>query len=398
FIMPHKFFQAKYGQSLRELIAKGNHLGEVVHFGDQQVFAKGTTYTCLLFLDKGGNEHFHYLKVHDLGAWRANGEAIEGEIRAEKATRKEWNFVVGPGAALFERLNAMPVKLGDVAGKIFQGLVTSADPVYLLEPLGPEQGGYVRVKSQSTGIEYTLESGIVRPLCKGALDIRHYTTDPSKRVLFPYDVKASARQGKPVLIPEDTFLKQFPKVWRYLKEHYDILCDREKGKMRHPDWYGYVYPKSVSLFAKRKILTPSIALSASYALDTKGELYFVGSGGGGGGGYGIILQDDPQLAYEYVLGLLNSKALDFYLKQVSTPYAGGYYAYNRQYIEQLPIRTIDFSDPTDKTRHDRMVELVDSMLELHRDAREAKAAHDKKLIQRQIDATDKQIDQLVYEL
>src|SRR4030042_5574841 len=32
FILPHKFFNAQYGQPLRSLLAKGNHLGEVVHF------------------------------------------------------------------------------------------------------------------------------------------------------------------------------------------------------------------------------------------------------------------------------------------------------------------------------------------------------------------------------
>jgi len=44
YIMPHKFFQAKYGEPLRGLIAEGQHLAEIVHFGDQQVFAGATTY------------------------------------------------------------------------------------------------------------------------------------------------------------------------------------------------------------------------------------------------------------------------------------------------------------------------------------------------------------------
>ena len=48
FILPHKFFNAQYGQPLRELIAEGKHLAKVVHFGDQQVFENATTYTCLI--------------------------------------------------------------------------------------------------------------------------------------------------------------------------------------------------------------------------------------------------------------------------------------------------------------------------------------------------------------
>ena len=64
---------------------------------------------------------------------------------------------------------------------------------------------------------------------------------------------------------------------------------------------------------------------------------------------------------------------------------------------QLPIRTIDFSDPADVARHDRMVELVQSMLDLHKLA-SAGTDHDKTLLARRIEATDRQIDRLVYEL
>ena len=45
-----------------------------------------------------------------------------------------------------------------------------------------------------------------------------------------------------------------------------------------------------------------------------------------------------------------------------------------------------------------MVELVERMLGLHKSLASAGTDHDKTLLQRQITATDKQIDQLVYEL
>jgi len=95
---------------------------------------------------------------------------------------------------------------------------------------------------------------------------------------------------------------------------------------------------------------------------------------------------------------LNSKLLDSFLKTISSRFSGGYYAYNRQYIEQLPIRTIDFKNTRDKSLHDKMVDLVNQMLDFHKCLAKAKAENEKAIIQRQIDATDKQIDQLVYEL
>ena len=67
-------------------------------------------------------------------------------------------------------------------------------------------------------------------------------------------------------------------------------------------------------------------------------------------------------------------------------------------MEQLPIRAIDFSDPQDVARHDSMVKLVEKMLDLHRRLAETKTGHEKTLLSRQIEATDRQIDDLVYEL
>ena len=70
----------------------------------------------------------------------------------------------------------------------------------------------------------------------------------------------------------------------------------------------------------------------------------------------------------------------------------------RQFIEQLPIRPINFADATDVARHDRMVALVEAMLDLHRKLAAAVTDQEKTVHQRQIVATDRQIDRLVYEL
>ncbi|MCX6555099.1 MAG: Eco57I restriction-modification methylase domain-containing protein, partial [Candidatus Aminicenantes bacterium] len=71
FILPHKFFNSKYGAPLRGVIAEGKHLSHVVNFGDQQVFDGATTYTALMFLDKAGCNQCEYVKVTDLEAWQA---------------------------------------------------------------------------------------------------------------------------------------------------------------------------------------------------------------------------------------------------------------------------------------------------------------------------------------
>ncbi|MCK9419090.1 MAG: Eco57I restriction-modification methylase domain-containing protein [Nitrospirae bacterium] len=389
FILPHKFFNAQYGEALRSIIAKGKHLAQVVHFDNQQVFAGATTYTCLLFLDKAGCSECKFIKVDDLNSWRAEGRSTEGDIPSKHVTASEWNFTVGSGADLFEKLNKMPVKLKNVADRIFQGLVTGADPVFILSDVG--RGRYF---SEATQQEHRIERELMHPLCKGSVNIRRYhVNELTKSILFPYRLV----EGKAILLTTKELSDKYPAAWDYLKTNRSTLEARERGKWKHDKWYAFGRSQNLSEMEQAKILTPSIASKASFTLDANDYYYFVGSGGGGGGGYGITLKDS-EYSMQYVLGLLNSKLLDVFLKSYSSQFSGGYYAYNRQYIERLPIRTVNFTDPTNKASHDKMVSLVAQMLSLNKQLPDAKTNHEKTALQRQIDATDQQIDQLVYEL
>ena len=101
---------------------------------------------------------------------------------------------------------------------------------------------------------------------------------------------------------------------------------------------------------------------------------------------------------EYLLGLLNSRLLryvwldKFYDGRHTFPKIKG------TFLKELPIRTIDFAKPAEKAQHDKMVSLVERMLTLHKDKAAARLATEKTMLQRQIEATDRQIDALVYEL
>jgi hypothetical protein len=269
-------------------------------------------------------------------------------------------------------------------------LVTGADQVFIVIPQG--RGVY---SSDATQQEHQLEKKLLHPLCKGAVNIRRYEIrETTKQILFPYKLI----DGKAVLLSTKELAVNYPLAWAYLQATRGLLEGRERGKWKHDRWYAFGRSQNLGEMEQKKLLTPSIANHTSFMLDTDDFYYFVGSGGGGGGGYGVTLKSESSLAYEYVLGLLNSRLLDRYLKSYSSTFSGGYYAYNRQYIEQLPIHPIDFSDLADKAQHDKMVAFVKQMLELHKRKAEAKDTGEQERLQRVIDSTDNQIDALVYEL
>jgi type I restriction-modification system DNA methylase subunit len=386
YILPHKFFNAQYGESLRALIKNGKHLEKIIHFGDQQIFEGATTYTCLLFLNKSGCEEFTFFKVEDLETWQQTGKAVEAKIKAEKVGLTEWNFAVGEKGELFEKLNKMPVKLGNIAEKIAQGIRTSANEVYVLDLISAK-GNTVTAYSKILGRKVNLERRALLLFLQGR-EIKSYQIIPSnKMVIFPYSVKG----GRVELIEEKEFIRNYPKAHAYLRENFSYLRDRENGKFKNSKWYGYGRAQNIELMLIPKILVPDIADRSAFALDENGEYAFTS-------GYGVILKNSIKESPKYILGLLNSKVLDFYLKSVSTTMRGGFFRYFAQFVEQLPIRAIDFANPEDKAMHDRMVQLVERMLDLHKKKQQANADSEKELFEHQIKATDNEIDGLVYKL
>lgn len=152
------------------------------------------------------------------------------------------------------------------------------------------------------------------------------------------------------------------------------------------------FSSSLKMFSARKIVTSTLARRNAFSIDGEASIFRQGAGGG----CGIFVC--AALSIGYVLGVLNSNLLTFYFQRISAHFQGGYFAHEPRYLERIPIRTIDFSDPEDVARHDRMVELVERMLGLHERLAGARIERERTVMWHQISATDRQIDRLVYEL
>ena len=222
-------------------------------------------------------------------------------------------------------------------------------------------------------------------------DVNRYADLPERQyVLFPYAIDIVGVS----LINFNSIQRNFPKTANYLLENKKKLENREKGKMKGPNWYGYIYPKNLARQATVKLCIPKLVdhLYASYDLPAIHYLDNVDVGG-------LTLNDDHKnQGYLYLLGILNSKLLRWYFPFVSAPFRGGWLSANRQFLSQLPIKTIDFSNAEDVAKHERMVAMVENMLSLHKRLSAAGLPQEKEHLQRQIDQTDRQIDALVYEL
>ena len=72
--------------------------------------------------------------------------------------------------------------------------------------------------------------------------------------------------------------------------------------------------------------------------------------------------------------------------------------FDNYHLERLPFPKIDFSNPDDVAKHDRIVKLVTDMLDLNKRLHKEQSPSRKKSFEGQIAHTDRKIDELVYEL
>jgi type I restriction-modification system DNA methylase subunit len=111
-----------------------------------------------------------------------------------------------------------------------------------------------------------------------------------------------------------------------------------------------------------------------------------------------VLLPKNRIHLEYYLGLICSKLVSYYFSNTISDRKQTFPKIKGSQIEQLPIRSLNLSVPTEKSFHDKIVALVTSMSDLHKKLLTVKTAQEKTIIQRQIDSTDRRIDELVYEL
>jgi len=96
---------------------------------------------------------------------------------------------------------------------------------------------------------------------------------------------------------------------------------------------------------------------------------------------------------KYICGILNSKLVNYwYCNKYKMPTIGLYE------LNTIPIHKIDFTNPAEKKKHDKIVNHVETMLELNRELQKTKSAEEQERLKQRISYTDKTIDALVYEL
>jgi hypothetical protein len=114
--------------------------------------------------------------------------------------------------------------------------------------------------------------------------------------------------------------------------------------------------------------------------------------------YNIYFTKATEFSLEFVLGVIASKLIGWFWKKSFFDEKRTFPKIKKEALLSIPLPKLDFTNPAEKSQHDKMVALVSQMLELHKSKSGAKTQFAQEVYERQIRAVDEQIDSLVYEL
>ncbi|MDX4068533.1 Eco57I restriction-modification methylase domain-containing protein [Aliarcobacter skirrowii] len=345
YILPHKFLISDFGSGIRRFLSENKAVESLLHFGSEMVFEDASTYTCIINLSHNNEKlHFKSISPNDI----FNPFEYDS-ISYENLNSDKWNLTSNDILKVLEKINLQPLRVKDVFAKIFQGLKTSGDPVYILEIVGN------KFYSKALNKIIEIENGLLRPILKGE-DISRYKNLQNRYfVIFPYILENE--KAKPM--SEDFIKENYPKGYEYLKANEEFLRGREKGKMDKDGWFLYIYPKSLNEYHKEKIVIQELSFGSNLTYDSVGMCH--------AGQYSMIKKEEVEESDKFYLTLLNSSLMWFFIKNTSTEFRGGYFAYQTKYIEPFPLPKLENLE-----QQEPFIQKADLMLELNKKLQELK--------------------------
>jgi len=371
-IISNKWLKAAYGEALRRYLAQDPSVYQIIDFAGLPVFANATVRTIILICSpakdkKGSITYLAPLPIDDFRAIQ-HGEQLS-EMVEKKAvdlprsvlSANSWSLSGKREHDLISRIeqNSIPLK-SYISCKPMFGIKTGLNEVFIIDKT-----------TRDSFLENDSKYGeIIRPIL-GGRDVRRYTINfKDKYLIWTY-------VGVPI--------ERYPAIFKYLKKYQNQLQKRcDKGN----HWWELRACVYYDKFAKPKIIYPDIAIDCRFAYDVDG--YF------GSNTTYIIPSDDL-----YLLGIFNSRLALFYFSEKCAGLEGGGTTYLRffgQYLEEFPVRNVKQSCTGERVKRGEIVKLVRQTLDLHKKLAVTKTAHEKTALERQIAATDQQIDKLVYQL
>lgn len=320
FIIPNNFLTIKAGTDLRDFIQSRKYLDFIIDFKDNMIFRPVRTYNCIIRLNKKNKIKFKYAimeKTDDIRAQLSNLQFHDMSLDSLDVCG--WKLM---DDCVFENIKRIENAGVSIKPLIRTGIATLRDGVYLLDGYDEKEMKYFKAIE---GKVFYIEPEITKPIYKIS-DIKRDRPieEVERRIIFPYLID---EKNNVQIIDEQEFIRKFPNAYNYLYSMKHILDERDKGKPNPVAWYAYGRTQGLKNYGSKLIFPTFIDHPKFMFLEDRTTLFC--------NGYAIC--DNGYIELDVVQKILNSVIMKYYVSKTSYAIDGGYYCYQKKYIEKFSL-------------------------------------------------------------
>lgn len=384
-ITSNKYLTANYGVGIRSYLVETGHVRKIVDLCDTRFFGAAVL-PAIILCENSNNKssmvEYIGIKTTDKKSKQRCSDATElFKYIEEIETSKEYieygdnidyrTFEISKGHSKlpidgktwnFSSDNESQIKIKMEQEKlcclqdildVCVGIKTTADTIFVK----PMTEDFIK--------ENKFEDEVVYPLIQ-SFDVEKWSinwgnNNKDRYILYPHKEENGVMKAYP--------LEEIPNAAKYLSSNSEVLKGRRYlAESKTREWYECWVPQKLSKFRQIKIVTRDIVSANTFALDEQGYLCQ-------GNTFFLTKKDSLFVTeyedmseyefYSFVLGLLNSTALEYYQKLISGCLYSQKYRYTTTNLNKWPIPRIT------KGEAERIAMYVDSIMNCDMEVQEA---------------------------
>ncbi|EOI2266076.1 class I SAM-dependent DNA methyltransferase [Campylobacter jejuni] len=343
YITSNKYTRAGYGEALREFLLKNVKVLEYTDLNGIKVFDSATVDTSILCFEKSKSKDnkFKYLALsneilktcaYDIGLYKDFAEFSQNSLSKESFTFSDENT-----SALKAKIERIGTPLKEWYGfNIYRGILTGYNEAFIITT---EKRNEILANCKDEA-EKERTAKLIRKMLRGR-DIKRYSYEWAGLWVINTHNGYKSKNGEKI---EAINIEHYPSLKKHFDEFYPQLEKRADKGLTPYNLRNCAY---IEEFEKEKIVWAEMTKEACFVYDnsnffTNQTCYFF-----------------THCDYKYLLAILNSRLIVYYMQYISSHLGQGAFRWIRQYIEKLPIPKINSKN---EKLADELINLVDEIL------------------------------------
>jgi hypothetical protein len=324
YVTSNTWMRTNFGESLREFFVTKSNPEILLNFEDTKIFPTATVEVNIMVTKK---EKWN----NDLQAVAIKGDYVPGNsindyLNAKKIVlydlgKDSWVIVDNDDFEIKKIINEKGIQLKNWNINFYRGFLTGFNDAFFIN----EEQKELFIKNEPKSQE------VIKPLLRGRNICKfNYKFDELYVIFIPwhFPLNGDSSISGASMEAEKAFKEKYPFVYNHLLRFKDELSARNKSEtgIRY-EWYALQRPAATFAeeFEKEKLVWLSISDKPAFALDSK-KMFVTAPA--------YIMTSECN---KYLLTMLNSKVMEWYLDKVSSSTGQGTNQWSKIFVEQLPI-------------------------------------------------------------